>query len=448
VIRRTGGCDDDKTIFLEQEAGGASRSEGARSVMVDFALTARQRELRQIARDFAVEVVLPSAEQADRVPEADKAFDWNIVREASKRGLRTLSVPKAFGGEGADVITLAMCGEQLAYGDLGVAVAFDQTWKIMTAIAQLANDDQRKRWIPRLMDDPEFLLGIGATEPTAGSDNLLPYDAPGSGLQMRAERRGDIWVLNGVKRYISNGGLAKLYYILARTDAKGPLSTSLTSFLVPADAPGFKVTEIWDKMGQRAVQNGTLVLENVEIPDRDRVGEVGTALPTLGTFLLGFGSNIQAGATVLGVAQRAYDVALQYAFERVQGGKPIIEHDIQRLRLARMAMKLQAARSYLWYAGWNCGQEDFDRKHASLAKIFASEASAEVCQGALELWGATGYMKKNPVEKLVRDALSFIHSDGTNDVLGLKAANFIARERPVPGDRAYSRRVFEASQGR
>ena len=416
--------------------------------MVDFALTPRQRELRQAAHDFAVDVILPAAERADRVTEPDKAFDWTIIREASKRGLRTLSVPQEFGGGGADVLTLAIVGEQLAYGDLGIGVAFDQTWKIMTTLIHVANEEQRRRWIPRIVDDPEFLLGIGATEPMHGSDNLLPYDAPGSGMQTRAERKGDKWVLNGAKRYISNGGLAKLYYVLARTDAKGMLSQSLTGFLVPADAPGFTVTEVWDKLGQRAVQNGTLKFDNVEIPDADRVGEVGKALPAVGAFLLRFGSNIQAGATVLGVAQRAYDVSLQYAFERVQGGKPIIEHDIQRLRLARMAMKIQAARSYLWFAGYDCGQDDFDRKHASLAKIFASEVSVEVCRDALELWGAAGYMKKNPVEKLLRDALSFLHSDGTNDVLGLKAANFIAQERPDPASRRYSRRVAEAAQGR
>lgn len=416
--------------------------------MVDFALSPEQREWRDAAHRFAVEVVIPSGERADRIPEPDQSFDWNVVREASKRGLRTLSVPREFGGGGADVLTLAMVGEQVAYGDLGIAVAFDQSWKIMTAIVQLANAEQRKRWIPRVVEDPEFLLGIGATEPLHGSDNLLPYDAPGSGMQMSAVKKGDKWILNGTKRYISNGGLAKLYYILARTDAKGPLSKSLTGFLVPADAPGFTVPEVWDKLGQRAVQNGTLQLDNVEVPDIDRVGEIGAALPVLGVFLLGFGSNIQAGATVLGVAQRAYDLSLQYAFERVQSGGPIIDLPLQRARLARMAMKLQAARSYLWYAGWNCRQPDFDRKHASLAKIFAAEEAVHVCQQALELWGATGYMKKNPIEKLMRDALSFLHSDGTNDVLTLKAASFIAQERPNPESSRYSKRVAEAAAGR
>ena len=416
--------------------------------MVEFALTARQQELRQIARDFAMDVVAPIAEASDLIPEPDKSFNWDVVREADKRGLRTLSIPKKFGGEGADVLTLAMVGEQIAYGDLGIAVGFDQTWKIMTALAVLCNEDQQKRWIPRVMEDPEFLLAVCATEPMAGSDNLLPYDAPGAGLQMHAEKKGDKWILNGTKRYISNGGLAKMYYFLARTDREGPLSTSLTGFLVPADAPGFTVPEVWDKMGQRAVQNGTLVLENVEVPDADRVGEVGASLPALGQFLLGFGSNIQAGATVLGVAQRAYDLSHQYAHERIQAGKPIIEHDIQRKRLARMAMKLQAARSYLWYAGWNCKQADFDRKHASMSKVFASEASVEVCIEALELWGATGYMKKNPIEKLLRDAMSFLHSDGTNDVLSLKASTFMAAERLPESDKRYSKRVFEAAMGR
>jgi len=415
--------------------------------LIDLSPSPEQKEWVAIARRFATEVVLPSAERGDLIPDAAAAFDWNIVREASRRGLRTLSVPKEFGGGGADVLTLAMVGEQIAYGDLGIAVAFDQTWKIMTAIVQLANDEQKRRWIPKLVADPDFLLGIAATEPLAASDNLLPYDAPGSGVQMTAVRKGDKWVLNGTKRYISNGGLAKLFFVIARTDPHAKLSEGITGFLVPSDTPGFTVPEIWDKLGQRNVQNGTLQLDGVEVPDTDRVGEIGKSLPALGQFLLGFGSNIQAGATVLGVAQRAYDLSLQYATERVQGGMPIIGHQIQRQRLARMAMKLQAARSYLWYAGWNCRQAEFDRKHASLAKIFASEASVEVCQQALELWGATGYMKRNPIEKLVRDALSFLHSDGTNDVLSLKAAAFIEAEKLTPADPRYSARVAEAARG-
>jgi acyl-CoA dehydrogenase len=223
------------------------------------------------------------------------------------------------------------------------------------------------------------------------------------------------------------------------------MATSLTSFLVPADAPGFSVTEVWDKLGQRCVQNGTLQFDNVEVPDADRIGEVGNASHIGTEFLLGYGSNIQAGATVLGVAQRAFDLSLQYAFEREQAGGPIITHQIQRTRVARMAMQIEAARAYIWKAAWYAGRPDQDPMHASLSKVFASETAVHVCQQALELWAAAGYMRKNPLEKLIRDAHSFLHSDGTNDVLALKAGNYLVA--PDPSDPVYSKRTALAAAG-
>lgn len=414
--------------------------------MVDFTVTARQKQLREIAMNFAIKEVIPVCERMDRVPEPDKAFDWELVRKASKLGLRTLSVPKEFGGEGADVLTLAMVGESLAYGDLGFAVAFDQTWKIMSTISHLTTPEQRKRWLPKVVEDDTCLLAVGATEPNSGSDTILPYTGADGGIQMTAVKKGKKWVLNGSKRYISNGGLAKVIYVLARTDLSKSPTESLMGFLLTSDTPGYSCTEVWDKLGQRCVQNGTLEFKNVEIPDEDVIGTPGKALAEMGTFLTSFGSNIQAGSTVLGVAQRAYDIALQYAQLRRQGGKTVFEHDIQRHRLARMTMKLDAARFYLWYAGWTAQIGKADARAATMCKVFASEAALEVTQSAFDLWAATGYMKKNPIEKLLRDAVSFIHSDGTNDVLTLKAANRI----PImePGDPRWSARVAEAAAGR
>ncbi len=414
--------------------------------MVDYTLTPRQQELRALAMDFAINHMIPAAEKMDRVPEPDQAFDWDVVRKASKLGLRTLSVPKEYGGEGAGVLTLAMVGECLAYGDLGMAVAFDQTWKIMSTICHLTTPEQRKRWLPRVMDDDTCLLAVGATEPNSGSDTILPYTGADGGIQMTAVRKGNKWVLNGTKRYISNGGLAKVIYVLARTDLTKPPTESLMGFMLTSDTPGYACTEVWDKLGQRCVQNGTLEFNNVEIPDEDVIGTPGKALSEMGTFLTSFGSNIQAGSTVLGVAQRAYDITLQYAQLRRQGGKTVFEHDIQRHRLARMSMKLDAARFYLWYAGWTAQEGKADARAASMCKVFASEASLEVTQQAFDLWAATGYMKKNPIEKLLRDALSFIHSDGTNDVLTLKAANRIPMMSPE--DPRWSKRVAEAAAGR
>lgn len=415
--------------------------------MVDFQLTPRQMELRDVAKRFATEVMIPAAEVADRIEDPEASFNWEVIREGSKRGLRTLTVPKEFGGEGADVLSCAIVGETLAYGDLGLAVAFDQTWKIMTSIANMADEEQQKRWLPKIMDDDECILATAWTEPMAGSDNVWPNQNPGAGIQTYAEKKGDRWVLNGTKRYISNGGLAKVYQIAARTDKDNPMMNSLTAFLVPSDAKGFEVTEVWDKLGQRCVQNGTLEFHDVEVPAEDQIGEVGEALPALANLFIRHGSNIQAGATVLGVAQRAYDLSLQYGHARIQGSVPLLDHQLQQIRLARMAMKIEASRSYLWRTAWSTQLEEMDRKNAMLSKVFASESAVQVCQDAMEFWGAAGYMRKNPIEKLMRDALSFLHSDGTNDVLTLKAAGFL-EDPPQVDDIIYSPRVAEAAAGR
>lgn len=279
------------------------------------------------------------------------------------------------------------------------------------------------------------LLAAAATEPMSGSDSLLSYNKADGGMQLRAEKVGDTWVLNGEKRFISNGELAK----------KPPLE-SIAGFLLTSDTPGFSVTEVWDKLGQRNVQNGTMVFENVEVPDEDLIGTPDGALSELGALLTRFGSNIQAGATVLGVAQRAYDVTLQYAKQRRQGGKIIFEHQIQAQRLARMRMLLESARCYLWYSGWTAARGEPDALAASLSKVHAAQSAVEVIMEAFELWAAVGYMRKNPVEKLLRDGLSFIHSNGTNDVLLLKAAGLLGGIEP--GDPRYSERVAEAAAGR
>lgn len=186
--------------------------------MVDFALTDEQSMLRDLARRFVAEVVRPRAASLDAEADPAACFSWEIVERASALGLRTLTLEAAYGGAGADSLTTALLVEELALGDLGVSVIFAQTWKILQTLQRACTPDQRERVLPRFRDDPRCLLAIGITEPGFSSDYIIPSEDPQAGPSLTAERRGDAWVLNGAKHFISNGNRAGLTLIFARTD--------------------------------------------------------------------------------------------------------------------------------------------------------------------------------------------------------------------------------------
>ncbi len=388
---------------------------------MDLSLTPEQKALRQTARDFVDKHITPIAMERDRIPDPAEAFPWEVIEEGDKLGLRLLSLPKAYGGGEADILTLCLVGEELARGDLGLAVAFDQTWKMFSLMTGSMTDDQRERHLPGLINNPRALLATANSEPLSGSDNILPYDAPGVGTQTSAVREGDHYVINGRKHFISNGGLASFYVLYARTDNTVGVSQGLTAFLLPADTPGFSVARVHDKMGQRLVQNAELVLENVRVPVEDRLGEENRAMFMRRHWLLG--SNTQAAATVLGCAVAAYEYALDWAKTRIQGGRPIIEHPNIACVASDMYKDLEAARSFIWRTAWAAQHDpDFKPKLSNMCKVFASEAATRVCLSALDVMGGHGYMKDHPVEKYIRDALSFHHSDGQNQVIRLRTA--------------------------
>ena len=183
---------------------------------MDLSLTLEQKAIRQTARDFVDKHILPIALERDRIPDPAEAFPWEVIEEGDKLGLRLLSLPKAYGGGEADILTLCLVGEELARGDLGLAVAFDQTWKMFSLMTGSMTDDQRERHLPGLVNNPRALLATANSEPLSGSDNILPYDAPGVGTQTSAVREGDHYVINGRKHFISNGGLASFYVLYAR----------------------------------------------------------------------------------------------------------------------------------------------------------------------------------------------------------------------------------------
>jgi acyl-CoA dehydrogenase len=394
--------------------------------MVDFKLTEQQVKLRDLARKFVREEIIPVRAELDREPDPHKGFSWDLIRKADEVGLRTLSLKKEDGGIEADIITRCVVGEEIAAGDLGFAVCLDQIWKISGAIVKICNEEQQKRFIPMFRDDPECILSICITEPSGGSNYIPPMERKET-IQTRAELKGDKWVLNGSKCFISNAGLSKLYLVFAVTDPDKDFYERFSAFLVTSDSPGFSIGKTEDKMGQRLVWNSTVNFEDCTIPEENLVGRRGGGMPDVLKFLAEEGSNIQAGATVLGTARAAYEAAVERAKERFIGGKIMIHHQLTHHKLASMKMRLDAARAYLYRAAYNIDSpdEENDYSMAPMAKVFAATTAFDVTKEALELFGAYGYMKDYPMEKYLRDAASFLHSDGVNDVLLIRAARLL-----------------------
>ena len=377
---------------------------------MDFRLNETQEALRAMAREFAEREIKPIGLERDRAALHDAdVFSWDIVRKGSALGLRTLVVPQEYGGAGADRVTQVLVMEEMSRADGGISKTFSQNWKWTPILTQLMTPDQRSHFLPLFVNNPTCLLAMGQTEPGAGSDNVIPYDEPGAGLMLRAERDGDHYVLNGVKQYIANGGVAGLYFILARTDPSVGVSRGSTMFAVPADTPGFGIGRRHEKLGFRFYQQAELILEHCRIPAFHRVGAENAAYAVKQSRLMAF-DNLEIGTTVLGVAQAAYEAAFEYAKGRVQGGKPILRHQAIALMLGDMRMRLEAARSYLYRVAWHMDTDTLlDREARILVKTFCVETAVAVTQAAVEIFGGSGIMKEGPVEKYLRDAATFVH---------------------------------------
>ncbi len=388
---------------------------------MDWVLGPEQRRWREIARTYAVEVVAPRAAGLDAQVDPAMAFSWELVEAASDRGLRLAPLPGAFGGARTDFLTNAVMLEEIAAADLGAAVVLAQTWKFAQLVMELGTPDQHERWLRRLAANRRGLVAASLTEPQAGSDNLLPYDGVQGGLQTRARRVEGGWVLRGEKRYISNANRADVILAFARTRPDLPVRQGVTCFLLSSDTPGVSFGSVHDKMGERLANNAEIFYDEVFVPDRDVLGQENAALADVARLLRG--SNAYAAACVLGVARTALTRALRYTRSRVQGGKPVIEHDDIAAQLGELYAQLDMARTYVFRAAWAADHaEGFDPKLAAAPKLVASQIAFEVTRASLEMFGGAGVMRENGMEKLLRDTTIFLHSDGTNAVMRKKVA--------------------------
>ena len=381
---------------------------------MDFALGNVQRSWQMLARKFADEEIRPISLERDSIPTARETWTWDIIKKGSKLGFRTMAVPKKYGGEETDFVTQALVMTELAKADSAISKAFSQNWKWSHLISAACNDEQKERFLKAFVADDTFVLGKGITEPGAGSDNRMPpSDDVKSGLKLKAERRGDEWILNGEKTFIANAPVGKLFFIDARTDPTMPLKQGTTMFLVPRDTPGLRIGKVFNKSGWRFYQNGEMIFENARVPHANVVGEVNGAVSKAGGDTTGgdlFG-DLELCANALGICDDACACALRYVKSSKQGGQVLFLQQAVQLQINRMFMLTEALRSFVLRVAWEHDQK-IHSCNAGLAMNYSTDVVQEVTELYMDLRGIEGGCMDPHADKLVRDSFIWSHLAG------------------------------------
>lgn len=386
---------------------------------MDFSLNEEQRAWQMKARQFAIEELRPRSLARDAQAAPKDTFDWDLIRKGSKLGFRTAATPKAFGGHGIDLVTQCLVMTELAKGDSAMSKTFSQNWKWSQLIAAVCTPEQQQRFLPPFVADDAYLLGSGSTEPNSGSDNRLPPGDPPSGIRLRAERKGDEWILNGEKVFIANGNVAKLFFVRARTDSAVDARNGTTLFLVPGDTPGFRRGKVFNKRGWRFYQNAELIFENARLPHANVVGEVNGGARMRGGDPSEFG-DLELAANALGVCDAAFEMAMQRAATHREGGQPLANQQIAQLQLTEMRMLTEALRSFVLRTAWERDRAVArdpaakDYGPAMFVTNFSKMVIQRVTELNLDLHGANGLEIDAYAEKLVRDAHIWTHLAGDN----------------------------------
>ena len=393
--------------------------------MVDRRLPEETRQMRDVTRKFANEHVIPFVRknwQAEWNMNPDERLPRKILEVANAIGIRTLGIPEEFGGTPLDpkteTQTFAVISEEISRGDCGLAEKLVQIWKVSVLLRNVAPRHLQEKWFPQVVKDPTFLLSHCLTEPRGASDRWLPYDVPEAMMHTKAEYKGDKWVINGRKQFITNAWDSKLYVVYATTKPGAGMTKGTSCFLVPRDTPGFSVARCNETLGGRFMNNGEIVLEDCAVPkDHCLVQDVALARASV-YFRPG---KIIQGSKNIGVAVRAFEETAKYVQEYVQGGKKLIKHQATALRLADMATKICAVRGLLREASRAVDEKAPEAEVlCNMVKLYASEAVLEVCKHAVELHGGNGVMLDFGIEKLYRDASMYLHMDGTVDITKFK----------------------------
>ena len=366
-----------------------------------------EQALIDAIRELARERVAPRAAAIDRSGE----FPWDMKELLAQQDILAMPFPAEYGGVEASDLALMMAIEELSRycATTGLILAVQHLGSLPIALS--GNDEQKRRYFPRLASG-EWLAAFGLTESGSGSD--------AAAMKTTAVRKGDTYILNGSKRFITNGGLAQVNSVFAMTDPeKG--TRGISAFIVQKDFPGFSVGRIEDKMGIKGSQTAELIFEDCEVPAANLLGREGEgfkiAMMTLDRTRPGI------AAQAVGIAQGALDLAIDYSKQRVQFDKPIAENQGIQFMLADMATKVEAARLLVYNVAEmiDRGEKHFG-KYSAMAKMFASDAAMEVTNDAIQVLGGYGYMKEYPAERMLRDAKITQIYEGTNQIQRLVIA--------------------------
>jgi acyl-CoA dehydrogenase len=366
-------------------------------------LTPEQREIQSVCREFAQREIRPIAQTVD---EADTEMPWEVWYKAAEIGLTSFMLPEEYGGGGmTDCFTACVVQEELCWGCSGIGNLITSGGFFAEPILGLGSDEQKRRWIEPLTGKQPPLGALATTEPGVGSD--------AASIQTTATRIDSGYVLRGQKSWISNGGVAD-YYVVFATVAPGTRSRGVTAFVVEKSDPGITFGAPMRKMGQRAIVNAEMFLEEARVPEDRRLGEEGEGFRGLmRTFDR---SRITLGAAATGLARAALEYAVEYARGREQFGKPIGEHQAVAFRLADMATRVDASRLLVWRAARRHDAGEAVPMEAAMAKLFASETAMWCTWAAVQTLGGWGYSREYPVEKWMRDAKLEEIEEGTSDI--------------------------------
>jgi len=369
--------------------------------MVDFSLTPEQVELREKYKDFADRLMRPNARKYDTLAE----FPWDIVKQAYKEGLMNGPMAPEYGGQGHTIFESAIASEELGAGCVGIGICMDANTLALTPLYLGASDEQKKKFFSWIVEK-QGVAAYALTEPNAGSDV--------AGIKSSAILHGDKYILNGHKRYITNGAVSTFITVFALTNPeKG--ARSLTAFVVPTDSPGVEIVSNLQKMGQRASVQTEFKFHDVEVPAENRIGQEGHGfLLAMKTFER---TRTGVAALSIGNAREAYETSKEWAKNRIQFGKPITVNQGVSFMLADMATEIEAARLLTWHAGWAYDNKQKSANQLSaMAKMYASDVAMKVTTYAVQVMAGEGYSQDYLVEKMMRDAKLCQIYEGTNQI--------------------------------